>query len=74
MQCIVIHGSHAVAMLRGRDRRLVDKRDCVGPILLEGINHLDNRRGFALASDPVFILLEYIPHRLITRRPMSMKT
>ncbi len=57
VQCAVVHGSHAIAMLRGRDRCLVDKRDHVGPILLEGIDRLDNRWGFALASNPSFILL-----------------
>ncbi len=57
VQCIIVQGSHAVAMLRGRDRHLVDERDRAGPILLEGIDRLDDCRGFALASDSIFILL-----------------
>ncbi len=57
MQRVIVHGSHAVAVLRGRDRRLVDKPDRTGPVLLEGIDRLNNCRGFALASNSVFILL-----------------
>jgi hypothetical protein len=57
VQGIVILGSHAVAMLRDQDRCLVDERNCTGPVLLEGIDRLNNCRGFALASDSVFILL-----------------
>ncbi len=57
MQHIVVRGSHAVAVLCGRDRHLVDERDRAGPVLLEGIDYLNNHWGFALASDPVFVLL-----------------
>jgi hypothetical protein len=72
MQRMVVCGSYAVAVLRGRDRHLVDECDRTGPVLLEGINHLNDRRGFALTSNTVLYSLEYIPHRLITRSPMSM--
>ena len=44
-------------MLRGWDRRLVDECDRVGPILFEGVDRLDDQRGFALARDPSFVLL-----------------
>jgi hypothetical protein len=57
VQCIVVRGSHAVALLRGQDGCLVDEHDHAGPVLLEGINCLDDCQGFALASNSVFILL-----------------
>jgi hypothetical protein len=53
MQRVVVCGSHAVAVLCSRDRRLDDERDCAGPVLLEGIDCLNERRGFALTSNPV---------------------
>jgi hypothetical protein len=46
-------------MLRGWDSHLVDQRDRVGPIFLEGVDRLDNRRGFVLAGDTIFLLLGY---------------
>jgi hypothetical protein len=57
VQRVVVHGSHAVAVLRSRDRHLVDERGRAGPVLLEGIDRLDDRWGFALVSNPVFIIL-----------------
>ncbi len=37
-QCVVAHSSHTVAMICGRDGRLVYERNLVGPIFLEGLN------------------------------------
>ncbi len=37
---VVLHGHHAVAMLRGRDTRLIDEGDGVGPEPLEGVEPL----------------------------------
>ncbi len=48
-------------MLRGRNSHLVDQRDCVGPIFLEGVDHLDDCRGFVLAGNPIFVLLGVHP-------------
>ncbi len=48
-------------MLRGRDSHLVDQRDRVGPIFLEGVDRLDDRRGFVLAGDSIFVLLRVHP-------------
>jgi hypothetical protein len=48
-------------MLRGWDSRLVDQRNRVGPIFLEGVDRLDDRRGFILAGDPIFVLLGVHP-------------
>jgi hypothetical protein len=56
MQGVIIHSSHAIAVLRSWDRRLVDERDHAGPVLLEGIDHLNDHRDFALVSNPVFLL------------------
>ena len=64
VQCdggIVVHGGHTVAMGRGWDRCLVDKRDRGGPILLEGVDRLDDRWGFVFACDPIFVLLGVHP-------------
>ncbi len=46
MQHVVVCGSHAVAVLCGCDRRLVDEHDCAGPVLLKGIDRLNDRQGF----------------------------
>jgi hypothetical protein len=48
-------------MLRGWGSRLVDKCDYVGPIFFEGVDRLDDRRGFVLARDPIFLLLGVHP-------------
>jgi hypothetical protein len=37
---IILHGHHAIAMLQGRDARLIDKGDGIGPEPLEGIKRL----------------------------------
>ncbi len=40
---------------------MVDQRDHIGPIFLEGVDHLDDRRGFVLTGDPIFVLLGVHP-------------
>jgi hypothetical protein len=42
-------------MLKGWNSRLVDQRDHVGPIFLEGVDRLDDRRGFVFAGNPIFV-------------------
>jgi hypothetical protein len=54
---VIVHGGHFVTMLRGRDSSLIDKCNCVGPIFLEGVDHLDNLWDRVLTQDPVFVLL-----------------
>ncbi len=48
-------------MLRGRDSRLVNQRDRIGPIFLEGVDCLDNCQGFVLADNSIFVLLTVHP-------------
>ncbi len=56
-RCIVVYSSHIISMLQGRDSSLVDKCNCVGPIFLEGVDHLDNWWDHVLAQDQIFVLL-----------------
>jgi hypothetical protein len=60
-QGVVVHDGHAVSMVRCWDHCLVDECDCGGPILFEGVDRLDDRRGFVLACDPIFVLLGVHP-------------
>ncbi len=54
---VIIHGSHSVTMLGGQDSSLIDKCNRVGPILLEGVDCLDNWWDPVLTQDPFFVLL-----------------
>jgi hypothetical protein len=56
-QQVVIHSGHTLSMLQGRDSRLVDECNCVGPIFHEGVNRLDDWWDRVLAQDPFFVLL-----------------
>jgi hypothetical protein len=44
-------------MLQGRDSNLIDKRNCVSLIFLEGVDRLHNLWDPILTQDPVFVLL-----------------
>jgi hypothetical protein len=56
-QCVVIHGSHTISMLQGRDSPLVDECNRVGPIFFEGVNCLDDQWDPVFVQDPIFVLL-----------------
>ena len=61
---VVVHGGHAIPMLHGWDRRLVDECDRVGPILFEGVDRFGDPRSFVLAGDPPFVFLGVHPASL----------
>jgi hypothetical protein len=63
-QRVVVHGGHAIPMLRGWDRRLVDECDRVDPILFEGVDHLGDWRSFILVGNPTFVFLGGHPSSL----------
>jgi hypothetical protein len=44
-------------MLQGRNSSLTDECNRIGPIFLEGVDHLDNRWDRILVRDPVCVLL-----------------
>jgi hypothetical protein len=71
-QQVVVHGSHTVFMLQGRDSSLVDKCNRVGPIFLEGVNCLNDQWEHVLERDSIFVLLGVHSTVLMTCRPMSM--
>jgi len=48
-------------MVRGWDRCLVDECDCGRPTFFEGVDRLNDRQGFVLACDPIFVLLGVHP-------------
>jgi hypothetical protein len=56
-QHIVVHGSYTISMLQGCNSSLVDECNHVGPIFLEGVNHLDDWWDHVLMQDPTFVLL-----------------
>ncbi len=56
-QRIVIHGCPPVSMLQGQDSSLIDKCNHIGPIFLEGVDHLNDWWDRVLAQDSVFVLL-----------------
>jgi hypothetical protein len=57
----LVHSGHAVSMLQGWDSHLVDECNCVGPIFLEGVDHLDNQQDRIFAQDPFFLLIGIHP-------------
>jgi hypothetical protein len=57
----IVHCGHTVAMLRGWNSCLVDQRNRIGPIFLEGVDRLDDCQGFVLMGDPIFVLLGVHP-------------
>ena len=64
VQCdrgVIVHDGHAISMVRGWDRCLVDECDCGGPIFFEGVDRLNDRQGFVLTCDPIFVLLGVHP-------------
>jgi hypothetical protein len=52
-----IDGGHAISMLSGWDRRLVDECYRVGPILFEGVDRFNNWWLLVFVGDPAFVFL-----------------
>jgi hypothetical protein len=56
-QRVVIHIGHTVAMVRSQDGRLFYKHDCIGPILLEGLDWLNDQWALVITSNPILVFL-----------------
>jgi len=54
-QHIIVHGSHAVSMLRGWGSCLIDECDHAGLIFFEGVDRFSDWRGLILTGDPFFV-------------------
>ncbi len=52
---------HTISMLQGQDSSLIDECNRIGPIFLEGVDHLDDWWDRVLMQDPVLYSLAYIP-------------
>ncbi len=68
---MVVGGGHSVPVLTGGDGSLVDQGDFCRPECFEGVESFDDSWRDGLTCNPSLVPLAYMPHCLITRRPMS---